>query len=602
MSEVAAYVTVEPVHIAVYVSEAAPSGGGVTDHGALTGLSDDDHPQYHNDSRGDARYVQKSTPQATLIGRASGAGTGDAQQLSANQASTILDGATDPFVRTSDLPAGGTGDVVGPSSSTDNNVPQWDGTTGKLLKDGLGTSLGGNEAADAGKLAKYSSTGQLAAGVASGAALRGISSDDEGVHGTSANGTALYGNVTGAGAIGLRITHQGASGDFIRAWNGGADQQFVVDRLGAISWPNGGTGPQTTASNLPAFGSSTKGVVPASGGGTSNFLRADGTWAAPGVADGDKGDVTVSASGATWTIDNNAVTNAKAADMATRRIKGRVSSGTGDPEDLTPDDASDILDQATNAFIRSSQSATNIADAVAAEAALRASGDTATLSAAQSHANGKVSDSISDGVTTVAPSQNAVFDALALKADASSATNASNLSSGTVANARLDALLAAIGNLTTAADKMIRLTGTDTVDQVDLKLGVSAAYSGSLTWTGTGPTGTANNTQWFTHVGNLVTWRICITYASAGSGITGLTATLPAEFPTPAIPTGFEGANAFIAACHAGRFITTPTGSLTINTNCNLKRNAANNGFEIVATIASGNYRSVILSGSYHTA
>lgn len=32
-------------------------GGGVTDHGALTGLSDDDHPQYHNNARGDARYA-----------------------------------------------------------------------------------------------------------------------------------------------------------------------------------------------------------------------------------------------------------------------------------------------------------------------------------------------------------------------------------------------------------------------------------------------------------------------------------------------------------------------------------------------------------------
>jgi hypothetical protein len=28
---------------------------GVTDHGALTGLADDDHSQYHNDARGDAR-------------------------------------------------------------------------------------------------------------------------------------------------------------------------------------------------------------------------------------------------------------------------------------------------------------------------------------------------------------------------------------------------------------------------------------------------------------------------------------------------------------------------------------------------------------------
>lgn len=31
-----------------------PAAGG--DHGALTGLADDDHPQYHNDTRGDARY------------------------------------------------------------------------------------------------------------------------------------------------------------------------------------------------------------------------------------------------------------------------------------------------------------------------------------------------------------------------------------------------------------------------------------------------------------------------------------------------------------------------------------------------------------------
>jgi hypothetical protein len=30
---------------------------GVTDHGALTGLADDDHTQYHTDARGDARYA-----------------------------------------------------------------------------------------------------------------------------------------------------------------------------------------------------------------------------------------------------------------------------------------------------------------------------------------------------------------------------------------------------------------------------------------------------------------------------------------------------------------------------------------------------------------
>lgn len=35
-------------------------GGGATDHGALTGLADDDHSQYHTDTRGDIRYYTKS--------------------------------------------------------------------------------------------------------------------------------------------------------------------------------------------------------------------------------------------------------------------------------------------------------------------------------------------------------------------------------------------------------------------------------------------------------------------------------------------------------------------------------------------------------------
>jgi len=31
--------------------------GGVSDHGGLAGLTDDDHSQYHNNARGDARYT-----------------------------------------------------------------------------------------------------------------------------------------------------------------------------------------------------------------------------------------------------------------------------------------------------------------------------------------------------------------------------------------------------------------------------------------------------------------------------------------------------------------------------------------------------------------
>lgn len=42
-------------------------------------------------------------------------------------------------------------------------------------------------------------------------------------------------------------------------------------------------------------------------------------------------------------VPNNGVTNAKLADMATARIKGRASAGTGDPEDLTAAQVKTIL-------------------------------------------------------------------------------------------------------------------------------------------------------------------------------------------------------------------------------------------------------------------
>ena len=56
------------------------------------------------------------------------------------------------------------------------------------------------------------------------------------------------------------------------------------------------TGTQATAL-LDAFTSAAKGLAPASGGGTTNFLRADGTWAAPGGGGG--GSLTVQDEGVT---------------------------------------------------------------------------------------------------------------------------------------------------------------------------------------------------------------------------------------------------------------------------------------------------------------
>lgn len=65
---------------------------------------------------------------------------------------------------------------------------------------------------------------------------------------------------------------------------------------------------------------------------------------ASGISDGDYGDVTISGAGTVINIDASVVTNAKLATMATARIKGRVTAGTGDPEDLTGTQATTLLD------------------------------------------------------------------------------------------------------------------------------------------------------------------------------------------------------------------------------------------------------------------
>jgi hypothetical protein len=58
----------------------------------------------------------------------------------------------------------------------------------------------------------------------------------------------------------------------------------------------------------------------------------------------------LSLAGATLSIADNGVTNAKLADIATARIKGRVTAATGDPEDLTGTQVTTLLDTFTTAL------------------------------------------------------------------------------------------------------------------------------------------------------------------------------------------------------------------------------------------------------------
>ena len=53
------------------------------------------------------------------------------------------------------------------------------------------------------------------------------------------------------------------------------------------------------------------------------------------VADADYGDVTVSGAGTVWTIDNDVVSFAKMQNIATNKLLGRGTAGTGDIEQIT---------------------------------------------------------------------------------------------------------------------------------------------------------------------------------------------------------------------------------------------------------------------------
>lgn len=95
-----------------------------------------------------------------------------------------------------------------------------------------------------------------------------------------------------------------------------ANGQLLIRDETAGLWKNAFL---TAGSNITITNAAGVITIAASGGGG-------------GISDGDKGDITVSGSGTTWTIDNSAVTLAKQADVSTGTVFYRKTAGTGAPE------------------------------------------------------------------------------------------------------------------------------------------------------------------------------------------------------------------------------------------------------------------------------
>ncbi len=101
------------------------------------------------------------------------------------------------------------------------------------------------------------------------------------------DGTGIEGWILGTKRIGITATgisylSPGMANSVLATMAAGT---IKGNNTGGAATPSDLTATQVTAM-LDAFTSGAKGLVPASGGGTTNYLRADGTWAAPPGAGG----------------------------------------------------------------------------------------------------------------------------------------------------------------------------------------------------------------------------------------------------------------------------------------------------------------------------
>lgn len=351
------------------------------DHGSLTGLSDDDHSQYHNDTRGDARYYTQSQITAFLAGKADSAHTHTASEVSdfdtevANNATVtahttklagIEDGATadqsaaeikTAYESNTDtnaftdaeksklvaIESSATADQTGAEiealldaelGSTDWKQPltteQVQDIVGALFQAGTHTNV----------TVTYDDVNNKIDLTVSGG---GGGLDQEQAEDIVANLIAVTGG-------GINVSYDDVAGTLTFSLTGESFTTAEKNKLAGIAV--GATANDTDAnlkdranhtgtqlaSTISDFATAVSGnsAVAANTAKTSNATHT-------GEVTGDT-TLTIAANAVTSEkILNAAVTNAKLANMANSTIKGRATAGSGAPEDLTATQVRTIL-------------------------------------------------------------------------------------------------------------------------------------------------------------------------------------------------------------------------------------------------------------------